>query len=102
LRTELYQAVALATNEPMQFELGDIELELSVTMSKEGGGGGKVRFRVVEFGADGKASTAAIQKVKLTLSPRMNSTGLRPSISGDVVPGEGAGPKTAEALPSSI
>jgi len=92
LRSELYEAIDAAATEPLQFELGDIELELAVGVTKEGGTGGKVRFWVVELGAEGKVGTTSTQTLKLKLSPRIAATGKTPVIAGAPLEGEGTGP----------
>ena len=55
----------------MRFELGPVELEVSVALTKEAGGDGKVKFWVVEFGAAGKAGSSSTQRITLTLHPRL-------------------------------
>ncbi|PBC82041.1 MULTISPECIES: trypco2 family protein [unclassified Streptomyces] len=52
LREELEQAVAAAEGAELRFELGTIELEVSVALERTGHAGAKVRFWVVESGAD--------------------------------------------------
>lgn len=89
LRSELTSAMTAGTGQDLRFELGPVELELAVEVKKEGGGGGKVRFWVVELGADGKAGTGTTQKIKLTLDPHhAGQRGVRPDISGAEEAGE--------------
>ena len=54
LRAELNEALADAEGERLRFELGPVEMSLRVTVSQEGGAGAKVRFWVIEAGADAK------------------------------------------------
>ena len=89
LREELEEAVVAGADAPLRFELGPIELEVSVALERSAGGNAKVRFLVVELGADGKVDATSTQKVKLTLTPRLSGTGATPYVSGQVVPGEG-------------
>ncbi len=68
LRNELNEALADSSNERLRFELGPIELTLSVVVAKEASPTAKVRIYVVEAGAGGKYSSSATQQVKLTLT----------------------------------
>lgn len=94
LRSELYDAMQSSEDEPLQFELGDIELELSVGVSREAGVGGKVRFWVIELGGERKSGGSTTQRLTLKLSPRLIATGRPPTISGDAFPSEGTGPRS--------
>ncbi len=103
LRTELNAAVAQAAGERLQFELGPIELTLSVAITEETTAGGqvgsKIRFWVVDGDTRATAShtgsTVATQQVKLVLNPvdqqADTPTGGRPAkvrIAGTALPGE--------------
>ncbi|WP_067541475.1 trypco2 family protein [Nocardia crassostreae] len=88
LREELSQAIATGAGHDLRFELGPIELEASVAVTREAGAGAKVRFWVVDADAQGKLADARTQTVRLTLSPVLNSTGRSPYVSGDEAPGE--------------
>ena len=89
LRTELNTATETGKTEDLRFDLGPIELELTVAVGKEAKPGAKVRFWVVELGADAKLSATNTQKIKLTLQPRRASQpGRKPDVSGNEVPGE--------------
>lgn len=70
LRSELAQAMQAGEGEDLRFELGPVELELTVAVDKEAKPGAKVRFWVVELGADLKAVSSHIQRIKLVLDPR--------------------------------
>jgi hypothetical protein len=70
LRTELNEALDDAQGERLRFELGPVEVSFSVTVGREGDSGAKVRFWVVEAGADAKISREAVQEIKLVLTPR--------------------------------
>ena len=70
LRTELNEAMADAEGERLRFELGPVELSLTVTVGREAAPGAKIRFWVVEAGADAKVSREAVQDIKLVLTPR--------------------------------
>ncbi len=95
LRTELERAMRAGADEELRFGLGPIELEVSVGVTKEGSGGAKVRFWVVEMGADVKAAATSTQRIRLTLNPtlpgqRAERSGESGSvyIGGDELPGE--------------
>ncbi|MEU4895041.1 trypco2 family protein [Streptomyces sp. NPDC044780] len=91
LRAQLTAAAADGTGESLQFEVGPIEIEVSVAVSKEAGGSGKVRFLVVEAGADGKYARAETQRITITLqptSPGPGGTRTATRISGAEVPEE--------------
>ena len=70
LRAELNEAMDDAAGERLRFELGPIELSLTVTVGKEATPGAKIRFWVIEAGADAKISREAAQEIKLVLTPR--------------------------------
>jgi hypothetical protein len=69
LRAEHSEAMRIGENAGLRFELGPVELELALSVGKDGGAGGKVRFRVAELGADGRASRTSTQRIKLVLDP---------------------------------
>ena len=69
LRTELNEAMDDADGERLRFELGPVELSLTVTVGREAAPGAKIRFWVVEAGADTKISRDSVQEIKLVLSP---------------------------------
>jgi Trypsin-co-occurring domain 2 len=69
LRTELNEALDEADGERLRFELGPVEVSLTVTVGREATPGAKVRFWVVEAGADARLSREAAQVIKLVLTP---------------------------------
>ena len=69
LRAELNEALAGAEGERLRFELGPVQVALSVTVGREAAPGAKVRFWVIEAGADAKLSREAVQEIKLVLTP---------------------------------
>lgn len=87
LRSELSKAREVAEGEDLRFEVGDVELELSVVVTKEGGASGKVRFWVLELGGDAKATSGATQRMKLILTPQLAGGG-RLRVAGRAMPGE--------------
>jgi Trypsin-co-occurring domain 2 len=60
-----------------------------VAVNKEAATGAKVRFWVVEAGADGKIGAITTQKIKLTLDPhRASQPGVQPDVSSAETIGE--------------
>src|ERR1700726_3988839 len=70
LRAELNEGMDDAEGERLRFELGPVELSLTVTVGREATPGARIRFWVVEAGADVKISRDAVQDIKLVLTPR--------------------------------
>ena len=95
LRAELNEALVDAEGERLRFELGPVQMSLAVTVGREATPGAKVRFWVVEAGADAKLSREAIQEIKLVLTPvdtkataGRGGKAAAPLIGGDAVEGE--------------
>ena len=68
LRAELEHAQVRAKGSALRFEMGPVELEVTVALSREGKAGGKVRFWVAEVNAEGKLSSTSTQD-QATLNP---------------------------------
>ncbi|MFF2653912.1 trypco2 family protein [Streptomyces sp. NPDC058045] len=79
LRDELERAVVASEGEALRFELGEIELEVSVALERAGQAGAKVRFWVVETGAEARAGATSTQRFRLALAQSRRST-QRPSV----------------------
>ncbi len=95
LRSELNDALADAAGERLRFELGPVEVSLTVTVGREAAPGAKVRLWVVEAGADARLSREAVQDIKLVLTPLDTKAPVRPDgkaaaplIKGEAVKGE--------------
>lgn len=88
LRAELAAAVVAADGAPLQFELGPIELEVSVAVERSASAGARVRFWVMDASGEGRAGSTGTQRIKLSLTPRLNPGGGTPKVSGAAVPGE--------------
>lgn len=88
LRQELSAAMREGEDEDLRFELGPVQLKLTVAVSKEAGANAKVQFWVVGLGADGKVASQATQRITLTLDPRRRGSKDNPLIRGDKQPGE--------------
>jgi len=89
LRDELVEAMRAGEGQPLQFELGPVELELTVAVEKEAKPGAKVKFWVIEVGTDARLASTNTQKIKIRLDPHDPARGgRRPMISGDSAPDE--------------
>jgi hypothetical protein len=88
LRRELDQAIDAGADERLRFELGPVEVEVTVGVDSKGTAGAKVRFWVVELGGDAELARSSLQRIKLTLQPRLTGTRGRPEISDAERPGE--------------
>jgi hypothetical protein len=82
LRRELSAAMRDGEGEDLRFELGPVELELTVAVSREAGPNAKVRFWVIELGAEATVSSQATQRIMLTLDPRRRGVAGKALISG--------------------
>ncbi|MER5471999.1 trypco2 family protein [Streptomyces sp. NPDC002685] len=69
LRGELTAAMEGGADEALRFQLGPVELELTLAITREGGVDGGVRFGVVSFGAKGGITNQDTHRVKLSLQP---------------------------------
>lgn len=81
LRQQLTVALADGEGETVRFELGPVEVEATVAVSREAGGDAKVRLWVVDAGANGKYAHAQTQRITVTLTPK-------------AVPADGSAPRT--------
>ncbi|GCD99268.1 trypco2 family protein [Embleya hyalina] len=71
LRQDLYTAMADGPVGPVRFEVGPVEIEATVAVTREAGVSGKVQFWVVEANADGKYATSKTHRINITLQPRL-------------------------------
>ena len=88
LRRELDQAIDAGADERLRFELGPVEVEVTVGLDSKGTAGAKVRFWVVELGGDAEVERSSLQRIKLTLQPRLAGSQARPEISDTERSGE--------------
>ncbi|GHA08860.1 hypothetical protein GCM10010372_05300 [Streptomyces tauricus] len=92
LREQLTSALADGDGRMLRFELGPVEVETSVAVTREGGGDAKVRLWVVDAGASGTYGHAETQRITLTLVPKVVPPGGGPAetalITGDEVDDE--------------
>ncbi|MBT2897862.1 hypothetical protein HET64_14770 [Streptomyces sp. McG3] len=75
IRNQLIDAAARATDHPVAFAVGDIQMEFTLELRREARAGGKVKAWVVEAGADAARTTGRTHKVAFTLTPRNAATG---------------------------
>ncbi|MEE1790054.1 hypothetical protein PUR28_04550 [Streptomyces sp. BE308] len=75
IRNQLVEAATRATDHPVSFAVGDIQMEFTLELRKEARAGGKVKAWVVEAGADASRATGRTHKVAFTLTPRNTVTG---------------------------
>ncbi len=88
LRAELETAVAAAPTDGLRLELGPVEIEVSLGVDKSASGGAKVRFWVIEMGPEASVARSSLQRIKLTLVPRLGHAEARPFVAGAEVAGE--------------
>ncbi|WP_369213096.1 trypco2 family protein [Streptomyces flavofungini] len=92
LRNQLSVALADGADDAVRFELGPVELEATVAVSREGGADAKVRLWVVDAGANGKYAHAQTQRIAVTLVPKVRAPGENGTrsllIGGEEVEGE--------------
>lgn len=75
LRQELAVAIAAGKGQAIRFEVGTVELELEVAVTRKTKGGGGLKFWVVS--AQGERGVDALTKhtFKLTLNPKLATGG---------------------------
>jgi hypothetical protein len=91
LRQEFVAALAEGDGEPVRFELGAVELEMTVAVNREAGGNGKIRFLVVDADGSGKYSHSQTQRITVSLQPKAvaaDGTTRTPLIGGGEAGGE--------------
>ncbi|MFF7753500.1 trypco2 family protein [Streptomyces sp. NPDC007971] len=91
LKEQLNAAMAETGPGPLRFELGSVEIEATVAVDRTGGVDGKVKFWVVEAGADASLSDSRTHRITLTLHPSLvapDGTPHRVLIAGEEADGE--------------
>jgi Trypsin-co-occurring domain 2 len=71
LRNELDRARRASELEELRFELGPIDLEVTVGLEKDGRAGARIRFWVADINADGRLAASSTQRIRLTLRPSL-------------------------------
>lgn len=75
LRAELNEVAAETPDNGIVFDLGETEVELQVSVRKDGGVDGGVRFGVISFGAKGSLANESVHRVSVRLQPLLVQTG---------------------------
>ncbi len=75
LREELIEAMRAAQDADLRFEVGQVQVEFNVGVTREAGGQGKAKFWVLELGGEGTYRKEEIQRVTLTLEAPVNRAG---------------------------
>jgi Trypsin-co-occurring domain 2 len=88
LREEPERAMVAGAGEALRFELGPVELKVSVAVERSDNGGGKARFWVVEIGGERAKDTTGTQRIKLVLTPCVGESGQSAYDGGPAEPGE--------------
>ncbi len=70
LRSDITKAVKAAEGEDIQFDLGEIELELQTVVTGKAGAKLNIGVPVFKFNGGGEYSKATTQKIKIKLSPK--------------------------------
>ena len=84
LRAELTAAMESGANDALRFQLGPVELELTLAITREGGVDGGIRFGVVSFGAKGGISGQNTHHLKLSLQPVIRGRDGGPSTPAEI------------------
>ncbi|MEU8975281.1 trypco2 family protein [Streptomyces monashensis] len=82
LRDELESAIEAGAGEALRFELGPVEVEVSVAIVAGASAEVKPRFVVIALGASGNVERTSTQRIKLTLTPREGPAGRTPMVAG--------------------
>jgi hypothetical protein len=69
LRAELTAAMTSGHDEALRFELGAVELNVTLAITREATGDAGVRFGVVSFGTKGQVGDQATHQLSLSLTP---------------------------------
>uniref|UniRef100_A0AAU2VSF5 Trypsin-co-occurring domain-containing protein n=1 Tax=Streptomyces sp. NBC_00008 TaxID=2903610 RepID=A0AAU2VSF5_9ACTN len=88
LREELERATGAAQGAALKFELGTIELEVSVALERSGNTGAKVRFWVMESGAEAAVAHTRTQRLTLSLKPTIAGSANPTYVSGNAAADE--------------
>jgi hypothetical protein len=83
LRQELQLAQTQGKGQPITFEIGSVELELQMVVSRKKSGDGKIAFWVLSVGGGLENRGETTHKIKLSLSPVASATGGRVMVSGE-------------------
>ncbi len=69
LRQQLSASIREGEGQDLRFQMGTVELQLQLDLSREVGGEAGASFWVVSVGAKGSSATTSRHSVKLTMEP---------------------------------
>jgi Trypsin-co-occurring domain 2 len=69
LRTELVTAMESGKEDPLHFQLGPVQLDVTLAITREGGGEGGIRFWILSMGAKGSVGDVTTHRLSLSLQP---------------------------------
>ncbi|TDD30690.1 hypothetical protein E1287_28860 [Actinomadura sp. KC06] len=75
LRAELMEALEAGQDAEFGFDVGQIQLEFHVGVTRQAGGSGKAKFWVLELGGDASYRREEIHRVTVTLEPPLDDDG---------------------------
>ncbi|QQQ80743.1 hypothetical protein IOD16_23030 [Saccharothrix sp. 6-C] len=75
LRDQLSQAQRRGKDSPLRFVLGEITAEFEIELVRAKGGGGGLKFGVVEASARGERTNRSTQRLTLRLNPQHRDGG---------------------------
>lgn len=78
LRGVLASSWEESKDEAVRFRVSEVKLTVQTIVSREGGVGAKIRWLLVEAGADAKTSSESTQTLELTLQPQVHVAGALP------------------------
>jgi hypothetical protein len=70
LRQEIAAAMEEGQDKSIRFELGPVEMEFLLQVTKDAGGSAGVKFWIVSFGGQAGISSGSTHRVKLALTPK--------------------------------
>jgi Trypsin-co-occurring domain 2 len=75
LRDELVEAMDAGEGQRLRFELDEVKLEAQMVVTREVEGNGGVKFWLLDAGVAAKQQSSRLQKLTLTLKPKMPAGG---------------------------
>ncbi|WP_314176615.1 trypco2 family protein [Streptomyces winkii] len=90
IRDELVSAAAAAEDEPVRFDVGEIQMEFAVELRHDAGTKGGFKAWVVSADADARTARSRTHRVAFTLTPKDVTTGRAVEIGNDS-PGDTSG-----------
>lgn len=72
VRSELMRAKELGEGSPLAFEVGPVEMQFTVALTREGKTNAGVKVWVLEAGASGTLTGQRTHQIKITLNPKQS------------------------------